>query len=385
LEKILFILKLPPPVHGSTLMNLNVLNSTLVKEKFDASYFSLSISKEMTEVGKISWHKLKKTVGDYFNLFSVLRKIRPSLVYFAVSPVGFALFKDFIFFSIIKIYRVPVVFHHHGKGVKAKGESSRFYRFIYTRMFKNSDHICLSKEGVSDLSPYLSREANIVPNGVTDKAGKIEAPKKIKPTCRILYLSNFIINKGILDLIDACRLLKEENLDFEVSLVGKAYDISENEIRSRISGLGLDQFVKVIGPKYDEEKYRIFRESDLFVFPTKYARESFPLVILEAMQFGLPVISTYEGGIPGIIDNDVQGYLVNKNDIPTLADKMGHLIKNPHIMEAMGKRAREKYESRYTLEKFENGVVQAIYSTLSNNSKNKNIADVLSKENSILL
>jgi glycosyltransferase involved in cell wall biosynthesis len=366
-------------------MNLSVFYSSLIKEKFDAHYFTLSVSREMNDVGKIKWYKLKKTIGDYFNLAGTLKSVKPNLVYFAVSPVGFALLKDFIFFSIIKMHGVPVVFHHHGKGVKAKGEGSRLFRFVYNRMFLNSDHICLSKEGIPDLAPYLSKDPYIVFNGIADQAVKMASAKKTTATCRILFLSNFIINKGILDLIEACKLLKEKNLDFEVSLAGKAYDISEKEIEARISELGLDRFVKIIGPKYNEDKNRVFGESDFFVFPTKYEKESFPLVILEAMQFGLPVISTYEGGIPSIIDNDIEGYLVNKNDIAMLADRMSHLISNPGLIEAMGKKAREKYESRYTLERFENNVVRVINSTLAGISKNKNIADVFSKENSVLL
>lgn len=384
MAKILFLLKVPPPVHGSTLMNRSLLNSALIKEKFETRYFTLSISKEMNDVGKIKWYKLKKTIGDYFNLAGTLKREKPGLVYFAVSPVGFALLKDFIFFSIIKLHRIPVVFHHHGKGVKAKGENSRLFRFVYRRMFSNSDHICLSKEGIPDLAPYLSREPYIVSNGIADNAGQLTPKKKSSPL-RILYLSNFIINKGILDLIDACRLLKEKNLDFEVSLAGKAYDITEKELMDRISELGLQQFVKIAGPKYDEEKHNIFRESDLFVFPTKYEKESFPLVILEAMQFGLPVISTFEGGIPSIIDDGVQGYLVNKNDIAALADRMGRFIANPQLIEGMGKKAREKYESHYTLEKFEHNVIRVIGSTLAGISKNKNIANVFPEENSVLL
>jgi len=124
LEKILFILKLPPPVHGSTLMNLNVFNSRLIKEQFDAHYFSLSLSRELNDVGRIKWYKLKKTIGDFFSLSRVLKKVKPTLVYFAVSPVGLAFYKDYIFYSIIKMHRVPVVFHHHGKGVSLQGKKS---------------------------------------------------------------------------------------------------------------------------------------------------------------------------------------------------------------------------------------------------------------------
>ena len=355
-------------------MNLNVFNSRLIKERFDAHYFSLSLSRELNDVGRIKWYKLKKTVGDYFNLFHVLRKVKPILVYFAVSPVGFAFYKDYIFYSIIKMHGIPVVFHHHGKGVSLQGKRSSVYNFFYRRMFSDSYHICLSKELLSDLSPYLKTDAYIVPNGIRDDGLKIDKSRKETAVCRIIYLSNFIISKGILDVIAACKILKDQGLDFEVALVGKAQDISENEIMGHIHELGLAEYIRIVGPKYNEEKFKLLKTSDFFVFPTKYERESFPLVILEAMQSALPVISTREGGIPSMIDNDVQGYLINKDDVPGLADKMGQLIRNPEIIERMGKHAREKYESSYTLEKFEICLTQAIDSTLQHIVKNKNIA-----------
>lgn len=351
-------------MHGSTLMNLNVFNSTFIKEKFDAHYFSLSLNKDMNDLGRVKFYKLKKIIRDYFNLARTLKKVKPSLVYFAVSPVGFAFIKDFIFFSIIKMHRVPVVFHHHGKGVKLQGEKNGLFNFFYKKMFRPSYHICLAQELVADLSPYLSTEPSIVPNGIKDEISGMSLNGKEASPCKILYLSNFTVNKGILDVIDACKILKDQNFNFQVSLAGKPYDITEDELAARIHDAGLDGFVKIVGPKYGEEKFKIFHDSDFFVFPTKYEREAFPLVILEAMQAGLPVISTSEGGIPSIIDDSVHGYLIDKNDITGLANKMGCLIKHPDMVKQMGKKAREKYESYYTLEKFEHCLGEAIDSTL---------------------
>ena len=65
-----------------------------------------------------------------------------------------------------------------------------------------------------------------------------------------------------------------------------------------------------MGRKYGEEKERLFRESDIFVFPTYYDIECFPLVLLEAMQYGLPCVNTDEGGIRDIVVND-SGFTVH--------------------------------------------------------------------------
>jgi glycosyltransferase involved in cell wall biosynthesis len=352
-------------------MNQQVLQSTAIREPFDARYFPLSLSREVSQIGKLSWKKFRKTASDYFNLYRTMKSFRPSIVYFTVSPSGAALFKDFIFYRIIRFYKTPVIFHHHGIGVKLSGDRNKIYNRVYRNMFRHNDHICLSNEGMADLEPYISRPAFIVPNGIADNAGMSEKSLNTNQPCRILFLSNFMISKGILDTIDACKILNDKKLSFELWLVGRSYDVSETELADRINHLGLAEKVKIIGPKYDEDKYEILRGCDFLVFPTKYKKESFPLVILEAFQFGLPVISSFEGAIPSMISPDNDGFLVNKNDINTLAEKMSLLIDYPEKIRVMGTKAREKFESLYTLTQFEQHVKESIQHSLNTNANDK--------------
>ena len=89
------------------------------------------------------------------------------------------------------------------------------------------------------------------------------------------------------------------------------------------------------------------------LFPTFYHNECFPLVLLEAMEHGLPCISTTEGGIPGIVDDGKTGFLVPKHDVAVLADKILLLLNDSVLRSNMGKVGREKSEKEFTLEVFE--------------------------------
>src|SRR5688572_14702365 len=102
MKKILFLLKVPPPVHGSTLMNQKVMESTLLRQSFDCIYFPLSISKNVSDIGRFSFTKFFKTLGSCVSLFKSMRKHSPDLVYFALSPCGAAFIKDLFFYLIIK-------------------------------------------------------------------------------------------------------------------------------------------------------------------------------------------------------------------------------------------------------------------------------------------
>ena len=107
------------------------------------------------------------------------------------------------------------------------------------------------------------------------------------------------------------------------------------------------------GRKYGEEKEAYWRMADLFVFPTYYPNECFPLVLLEAMQHGAPCISTREGGITAIIDEGKTGALVEKKDASALAEQIAYCLGHPTEMSAMGKKGYGKYQQEFTLPQFE--------------------------------
>lgn len=113
-------------------------------------------------------------------------------------------------------------------------------------------------------------------------------------------------------------------------------------------------------------KSKVFENPPVLpLFPTFYHNECFSLVLLEAMEHGLPCISTTEGGIPGIVDDGKTGFLVPKHDVAVLADKIQLLLNDSVLRCKMGKAGREKFEKEFTLEVFEKRMVEI----LSNNVK----------------
>jgi len=88
-----------------------------------------------------------------------------------------------------------------------------------------------------------------------------------------------------------------------------ASDITVDRFLARIADGGLTGYALYEGAKYGRDKRLSLTGADIFVLPTYYPSECFPLVLLEAMQCGLPVVSTYEGGIPDIVEHGRTGYL----------------------------------------------------------------------------
>ena len=183
---------------------------------------------------------------------------------------------------------------------------------------------------------------------------------------RLLFLSNLIESKGIYVLLEACRMLKEEGVAFQCDYVGgESKMVSGESFRAAIAAQGLADCVTYHGPQYGAAKERFFREADIFVFPTFYDNECFPLVLVEAMQHKLPVISTMEGAIPDIVTDGVNGFVCAQRDVQALAEALRRLIGDGQMRVAMGQRGYEMYREGMTLEAFEKRFTQALRSILN--------------------
>jgi len=102
-------------------------------------------------------------------------------------------------------------------------------------------------------------------------------------------------------------------------------------------------------PAYGEDKWKALAEADVFAFPSFYRSENFPLVLIEALACGLPVVATNWRGIPSIIEEGVNGYMVEPRDCAALAEKLVQLALDPDLRTRLAKQGRDTYERRLTL------------------------------------
>ena len=106
------------------------------------------------------------------------------------------------------------------------------------------------------------------------------------------------------------------------------------------------------------ELVRLYQECDLFVLPTR--ADCYSLVGLEAMASGLPVILSNLGGIPDLVDDDRNGFLIAPDDDKTLFDRLDRLVSDPDLRQSMGKAAREKAERQFNCRVTNGSVIEAM-------------------------
>ena len=349
----MFILHLPPPIHGSSVVGKYIKDSSLINDGIHSEYINLGTSKSLDEIGKNAFQK----VGLYLKIvLQTLRQLmffKPDLVYIALTARGKAFYKDAFIAILAKVFRKKIVYHLHNRSM-AERQDKWLDVVLCKMLFKNTDVILLSKFLYPEIQKYVpENRVHYCPNGIPQLSKTIVTrEKESSEEVQILFLSNLMEAKGVFVLLEACKILREKQLPFHCTFIGGESDITFEIFQKKVTELGLSGKVHYAGKKYGLEKERAFSEADIFAFPT--LNETFGLVNLEAMQFSLPVVSTLEGGIPDVIEDGKTGFLVEKGNAEAFAEKLEILIKNDELRLQVGKAGRLRCEKHFTLTTFEN-------------------------------
>jgi glycosyltransferase involved in cell wall biosynthesis len=359
-RRILCILQLPPPVHGAALMGLAIRNSERLREAFDWEFVNVSASRRVSEAGRWTVRKLPAFLSTLGRVLVKLCRSRYDLCYIALTANGRAFHRDCLLAGLIRRAGVRVVYHLHTKGVST-GQRRRLDDWLYRRLFRDSSVILLSRRLYADVQKYVAPEhVHYCPNGIPPAPRDLVPVRDAHARAEILFLSNLMESKGVFVLLEACRELQARGQAFRCRFVGAPGDVTGDRLLRQIHAQGLAAHASYEGAKYGRDKYLALSRADIFVLPTYYHYECFPLVLLEAMQFALPVVSTCEGGIPDIVEDGRTGYLCPPQDAPALADRLEALLRDKSLRRRMGAAGYQKYQNEFTLETFEKRLADII-------------------------
>jgi glycosyltransferase involved in cell wall biosynthesis len=315
--KVLFILHHSPPIHGAAKVGDTIVNSQLIKNVFNTRYIKIKSSFNIEEIGTLKIKKIGLLIELFFKLVFHLIYFRPQRIYYTVSPNGFAFYRDLVILMPIKVYTFlgesKVYLHYHARGIKEFTSSSKVSKFLTKLLITNTSIIFISdimKSEVEDLN--ITNDIFVLNNGVQSNISDIDFEQVLKnridnDMTNVLYLSNMIKDKGydkVLEIAKAQKNLKNKYIHFHFagSWSSKTDQyfferfVAENDLENRVTYHGL-----VSG----EVKNNLFKTSNLFVFPSTYRKEIFPLSILEALSYGLPVLTFNTGAIKEIMHSDI--------------------------------------------------------------------------------
>lgn len=352
-SRMLFLLQLPPPVHGSSVMGKMLMESEVLPQSLDCRFVNMMTSRGMSEIGKNPLAKAGRYLAILWRVMIELLTWRPDLCYIAPTAKGLGFYKDFPLLLLARLLCSKRVLHFHNKGV-ADRQNRLPDHLLYRVAFGGAHAILLSGLLRPDVSKYIPESRiHICPNGIPDGEGRAEwrIERREKESVRILSLSNLMTAKGVFVLLDACAILQERGLEFECVFVGSESDVTRSRFDKEVMARNLGMCVRYLGPKYGKEKEAELQRADIFVFPTQW--ETFGLVVLEAMCHGMPVVVSDEGGLPEIVEDGTSGFVVRKDDATAFADKLVLLINDPIRRLRMGREGRSRFEQRFNRDHFE--------------------------------
>ncbi|MBI2380906.1 MAG: glycosyltransferase family 4 protein [Gammaproteobacteria bacterium] len=356
---VLMLAQLPPPVHGASVMNKAIADSAAVRAAFDVEAVNISTAEAISDIGKGSLRKYLKFLGLLWRVFRAMSGRKHDLVYLTLSPHGAAFVKDALFALMAKAFGRKRVYHLHGKGIAAEYAKGGWKTKLYRAVFEGASVIHLAPVLYQDIEALVPRtRVQFLGNGVPSQASATE--KSALP--RIVYLSNMVPTKGARVLLEAAKLLRDRGLAFSVAFAGNwgtdpQFKIDFLEYLEREK---LTDRVAYLGPQYGEDKKKLLNGADVFVLPTYFRNECFPLAILEAMSCGLAIVSTFEGAIPDMVTDGQTGLLVHQQSVTELADALDTLISDPVLRQKLADNALGLYREKYTLEAFEQGYIDCL-------------------------
>jgi glycosyltransferase involved in cell wall biosynthesis len=185
--------------------------------------------------------------------------------------------------------------------------------------------------------------------------------QKTKSHTQVLHLSNLTRTKGFFVLLEAIPQVIAHLKDIRFVFAGAWKDIRDKaDAEKFVREKQLQDFVVWKGPVVGEAKEQLFYESDIFVFPTFYPIETFGIVNLEAMQAGLPIITTGRAAIPEVVEDGVNGFIVPEQDPNAVAEKILLLAQDEHLRQRMRENNLKKFHQFYTKEKYAERLIRTI-------------------------
>jgi glycosyltransferase involved in cell wall biosynthesis len=269
-----------------------------------------------------------------FQLFYYIFIRRIKIVHLHGASYG-SFVRKAIIINICHLLKVKIIYHIHG------GAFRLFYkkynkRNIVKKIIDKADMlIVLSYSWKHFFSSVTSEKKICVLNNMIDRPNFAKIYQHPTPLVRFLFLGRIGDHKGIFDLLEVIKDKKEELCNNFLLYVGGDGEI--NKLIEFVEKNAIWDLVKFEGWVFGEKKKALLSECDVYILPSY--NEGLPISILEAMSYGLPIISTSVGGIPEVVFDKENGFLIVPGDKQQIGECLSYFLTHPQEVENMGRKS----------------------------------------------
>lgn len=273
--------------------------------------------------------------NDYIKFNKKIINDKYSLVQINTSLKIYSIIRDTIFLFLAKNRKIKVLIFFHGWNNSFNYQITKYFSSIFAKIFNRADaFIVLSEEFRQNLikmgiEKQIYIETTIVDDNIFDNF----IPKRPTDRFNILYLSRVEKEKGIYETLDAYRLLKDKFPEAMLTVAGDGTELTAAKKYARsknMDGINFAGFIR------NKDKHRAFCNADVYLFPTYYG-EGMPTTVLEAMAYGLPVITRSVGGLKDFFEHGKMGFITESMKCKDFVNFLEHLACSPEDRNNIGR------------------------------------------------
>lgn len=348
-RKKMVILSIPPPYGGGEI-RAKLLHDFLEKNKEYIIITNSNDKKNKSNQGKLSFQNIWININYIRKNCQKIWRAKPSVVYISIPKDFFPLLKIVPILLVCKMVKAKLIGELAGRNFYFL-EKSGFRRVIGRYLLKRFNSIRVLGNSVKKtLENSGLQKTVVIDNGIELSNEVVRTVKSRKPNdapLELLFIGALNKNKGIYVLLEIIKKLSETKISIHANIVGEwSSEMDKANTMKFIRENELADYLTFHGLLLTHDKWRLLSKSDIFVFPS--FNEGQPLVLIEAMAFGMPIVSSTVGAIPDTIENGVNGFMIEEHDANQYFKKIVELSQNVELYERISNKNIETYENRFT-------------------------------------
>lgn len=278
----------------------------------------------------------------YFKIRNIIRKDKPDVVHIHMSYKG-SFFRKYQIHKLCKKYGVADIVHLHGSEFEKWFNSCHQKKMVKSLLSECNKVIVLGRKW-NDIILNIEPKTRIfvIENTVSIPYDTVHFDAQFK----VLFMGVLIKRKGVFDLIEAIKCLKESARVSNIKFIIAGTGIEEEALRKKSNQYGLESYIDFVGWISGQEKTDLYKKCQIAVLPSY--NEGLPISILEAISYGMPVIATDVGDISSAVLNGVNGYLIQPGDEKELADKIYKISSSKKLYDKLSKASRQLADFKFS-------------------------------------
>lgn len=328
--------------------------SLIIANNEKCEYLHFQLGKEDDESGAI-WKRLRR-VGDCYQQWRDILAAHPdALIHYNWPLSRPSIIRDYPFMRYALKQGRKMIVHLHGGQFLDNDNTPSYLEHIMRKVFSwDIPFIVLSESEKDHLqNKYGTKHVSVLPNSVDLSPAADVVRNEPFGELRLGYLGRIECHKGMGDLLEACRLLKEESAsshsNVEVSLQMAGLETNKDEYIPRFKRLLGNRF-SYCGIVSGSAKDEFLRSTDVFVLPSHF--EGLPMSLLESMSYGCVPVVTPVGSIPTICKDEVNALQVKQNNPESIANAIMRLYKEPRLFKRLSDAARQTVFEEFSSEDY---------------------------------